>query len=296
MQDLNEQLDYYLGERFAFGGAGSDVGKARVVMFGVPLDATTSFKPGTRFGPNAVREASLDIEEYVRELGVNAVERAKVADVGSVWVSPGNIKGTLERLAELSSIIAKAGKVPFALGGEHTCTAGLIAPFAKDCVLVHFDAHADLHEEYRGDKLNHTSAIRRCIDAGVRPENIIQVGVRSLSKEEHDYVGKSKITELWAADIHGGLKKACGAIEAKTREKKVYVSFDLDVMDCSLVPATGTPEPGGLGFDEACALIGAVKGRVVGCDIMETARDAEMLTQVVAAKLIYRMLASFDFG
>ncbi|MBI4214970.1 agmatinase [archaeon] len=296
---VHPDLDYFLFLPFAFMGSQEPLDKARVVFFGIPLDATTSYKPGTRWGPNAAREASLEIDSYIPELGKAAYSKVETCDIGNVWVSPGNMKETLERIAELNRRLIGMGKIPFALGGEHTGTAGLTKPFAereKDLVLVYFDAHADLREEYKGDKINHTSSCRLAIENGIKPRNVFQIGIRSLSQDEHEYIKKNRVGVAYSTDIHYNLRRVCSDLEKFTRNKKVYVSFDLDAVDGALVPATGTPEPGGISFDEACSLIASVKGRVVGCDMMEIARDEYMLTPSVASKLIYRMLAYFDFG
>lgn len=274
---MRDDIDYYIGGPFAFGASKQPYESSRAVIYGVPLDATSSFKSGSRFGPNSIREASIAMEEPLK--------KAVHCDLGDMWVSPGNIAATIKRVSEFSEIIRNDKKVPIALGGEHTITVGSAKPF-KDAVFIYFDAHADLRDEYLGDKLCHATACRRLLDF-VPTQNILLVGVRSMCEEEDSFIKEQGIKLLHP----GELDKAAKDIEKFTKGKDVYVSLDIDVLDSPYAPGTGTPEPGGFLFRQLSHLLGCVSGKIVGADVVETGRDAELITPTSAAKLVYQILS-----
>jgi agmatinase len=282
-------LSPHLGPRFAFAGTSLDPAEARVVVFGVPLASTSSMKGGAQFGPNAIREASLHLEEFSPTKRKELWEHAAVADAGDIVVSRGDISKALSTVTDVTQHIAGEGKIPFMLGGEHTITAGAIRAFPVDTVLLWFDAHADLRERLDDDTVCHATAAKRALDY-LPDANLIEVGVRSLSVEEDALVRKNRIKLFTTSDVRKDDDLVARFISEATTNKNVYVSVDVDVLDSKLVPGTGTPEPGGLEYNELVKLLSAVRGKVVGMDIVEAARDAEMMTAVTAARLAYEML------
>jgi agmatinase len=284
-----------LGPEFVFSGQNFDYADARAVIFGVPWDSTTSFKPGARLGPDSIREASRQIWGYSPRSRREHWENARQHDVGDVLVTPGDANATLERVEQLASAVSTDGKIPIAMGGEHTLTLGTVkALAARKPVVVYFDAHPDMLDEYNGDKVCHATTLRR-IAGFLPPEDIVHVGTRAVGKEEHDFISENAITTLWARDVKTDLPTAVKTIEEKTRGRDVYVSVDIDVFDMPLVPATGTPEPDGLDYHQVVSLLDAVRGRVVGLDVVEVCRDADMLTPTMAAKTLFHALATMKF-
>jgi agmatinase len=272
-----EDFSYYVGAPFVFGGEQAELGKAKAVLFGFPFDSTVSFKPGTRFGPNALREASLQYEGA----GV------KTHDLGDMWVTPGNVEKTLARVTELTAGLLKLGKVPFGLGGEHTLSLGMLRAFPRDTAVVQFDAQPDLLDEYQGDRTCHVSAFRRVLDF-LPKKNLIQVGVRDPLQEEKEFIRKKKITSFTTEQARAsGFSQKLARL---TKGKRIYLSVDIDVLDPSIAPATGTPVPGGLTYAELSVLLSSISGRIVGADLCEVCRDPEYVTQLAGARLAYEVL------
>lgn len=278
-----------VGGRFL--GATDDYGEARVVLFGVPMDFTTSFRPGTRHGPARVREVSPGIEEFSsytgRELG-----DVPFYDAGDVAVTYGDVRASLERAAGAAAGILADRKVPFGLGGEHLVSLPLILAAAKAhprlCV-VHVDAHADLRPDYLGQAESHATVMRRVADR-VGPENIFQFGIRSGSREEWEF-GKSQ-TRFHPFEVLQPLRRALPELAGRP----IYVSIDIDVLDPAFAPGTGTPEPGGITSAELLAVVHALRGQqVVGCDIVEISPpyDQSERTAVMGALLVREALLSW---
>jgi len=282
-------LSAYSGPRFAFGGTPLDPEDAKVVIFGVPLASTVSYKSGTQFGPNAIREASLHIEQYNPQKQKELWEHIKYADFGDVVVPRSDMARALNRIESITREIVGNKKIPFMLGGEHTITAGAVRAFPDDTVLVWFDAHSDLREQLDEDTVCHATAAKRSLDH-LKLENLIQIGVRSMSVEEDERVRRERIKVFSSDDVKKDDDIVARFLGDATKSRNVYISLDIDVLDSKLVPGTGTPEPGGLEYNEVIKLLNAIKGKVVGMDLVEAARDSERLTETVAAKLAYEML------
>ena len=265
---------------------------ARTVLFGAPFDSTTSFRPGTRFGPHAVRSESFGLESYSPYLDRDLIDAA-VLDSGDVDVSYGNTQLTLLAIEERATEILTAGKRPFLIGGEHLVTLGAVRAAVKQCPdlhIVHFDAHADLRDDYLGAKLSHACVLRRCHEL-VGDGRIFQFGIRSGDREEFRW-GKNHVT-THKFDFTG-LEETLEAL----RGKPVYFTVDLDVMDPSVFPGTGTPEPGGVTFDEArrAATMVCRDADVVACDACELSPhyDATGASTAAAGKLIREMLLALE--
>ena len=228
-----------------FIGCGKPFDEAKVVLFGAPYDSTTSFRPGTRFGPSAMRAESFGIETYSMLADRDLEEDACVFDSGDLELPFGAPDRALDMIEGRAEEILAAGKIPFLLGGEHLVTLGAVRAAAKrhpGLVIVHFDAHADLREEYLGVKLSHACVIRRCHDI-LGDGRIFQFGIRSGTRDERRFMRDGHVaTELFSDATLG---EAVGRIGPET---PVYLTIDMDVLDPSEFPGTGTQEAGGLSY------------------------------------------------
>ena len=243
--------------------------EADVVLFGAPYDSTTSFRPGTRFGPAAMRMESFGIETYSPLQDRDIVDDASVFDSGDLELPFGAPEPALAMIEERAEEILSAGKVPFLLGGEHLVTLGSVRAVARrhpDLRIIHFDAHADLREDYLGNPLSHACVLRRCHDI-LGDGRIFQFGIRSGTREEFRFMRDGHVkTEPFAAstvrDVVAELEKS-GA--------PVYLTVDMDVLDPSEFPGTGTQEAGGLRYGELVGAVREVLSRlnVVGLDNVE---------------------------
>lgn len=279
-----ERLDRFLG-------ASDDYASARVALFGVPLDLTTSYRPGARFGPARLREASYGLEEwsYHQEVGLDEVA---FCDLGDVALPLGQLEASLAAAGRVAERVVADGKIPFMVGGEHLSTLPVLQAVARrhpDLVLVHLDAHADLREEYLGNRLSHATVIRRCLEH-VAPRGLYQFGIRSGTREEYEYARRH--ARLWPHQVLEPLRAAVGDLGGRP----VYVTLDLDVLDPAFAPGTGTPEPGGVDVREllqALRVLGSL--RVVGFDLVEAAPDLDPTgrTAVVGALVVREALLAF---
>lgn len=269
--------------------------KAVIIPFG--LENSVSYEGGTAAGPEAIIKASPQIELFDDELWSEPHRRYALQTRRPVKIK----KSIPDALDQLEGIVAEelaAGKFPFILGGEHSLTPGAIRPFLKKhkkLVLLHFDAHADLRDGYDGEHYSHAAAIRRCLDyPGVRT---VSIGIRNLSAGEAVYYEKNKkrITIFWGRDR---AKWKVADIMRALGNDPVYLTFDIDGFDSSIMPATGTPEPGGFFWEDALAIIRAAcrTKNVVGGDLVELApRKSLHACDFLAAKLVFKILG-YRFG
>lgn len=273
----------------SFIGADSAFADADVVIFGAPYDSTTSFRPGTRFGPAAIRSESFGIETYSPYQDKDLESDARVCDDGDLELPFGAPDRALDMIEEKASEILDAGKVPFLLGGEHLVTLGAVRAAAKrhpDLRIIHFDAHADLREDYLGVRLSHACVLRRCHDI-LGDGRIWQFGIRSGTRDEFKFMRDGHVvTEPFSIKTLASLSFPEGT--------PVYLTVDLDVLDPSEFPGTGTQEAGGLRFAE---LLGALtdilsRFRVVALDNVELspALDASGRSTALACKLLREQL------
>lgn len=261
--------------------------ESKVVIYGAPFDSTTSFRPGTRFASQAMRPDSYGLETYSTYQDKDMEDYAYF-DFGDLELPFGNAERALKMIEEFSDEVLADGKMPVMIGGEHLVTLGAVRSVAKkydDLHIIHFDAHADLREDYMGEKLSHASVMRRCWEI-VGDDRIYQFGIRSGSKEEV-YWGKEHVyTRNFDAET---LKE----IAEKLEGKNVYVTIDLDVLDPSIFPGTGTPEAGGITFREMIAGIKAMKNlNIVAFDVNELSPhyDQSGVSTAVACKVLREML------
>ena len=265
--------------------------KAVVVPFG--LEKTVSYGGGTKYGPSEIIKASHQVELYDEDLNCEPYKK-----IGIKTLKPFKIKNridqALNQIEKINEYLLNKNIFPMVLGGEHSITPGCIRPFVKKykkLCLLHFDAHADLRQSYNGNKYSHASAIRRCLDNN--NVNIISFGIRNISSSEVIYLNKNKkrMNIFWAKDKK---KWDLNYFKKIIKNKKVYITFDIDSFDLSLMPATGTPEPGGLFWDETINIIkiACKASNVVGADINELAPIKGFPGyNFLAAKLAYKILS-----
>ena len=251
-----------------FIGCDKPFASSRVVLFGAPYDSTTSFRPGTRFGPSAMRAESFGIETYSMLADRDLDEDADVFDSGDLELPFGAPDRALEMIEERAAEIFEAGKIPFLLGGEHLVTLGAVRAAAKrhpDLVVIHFDAHADLREDYLGVKLSHACVFRRCHDI-LGDGRIFQFGIRSGTRDERQFMRDGHVTTELFSD-----STLADVIEKIGSEVPVYLTVDMDVLDPSEFPGTGTQEAGGLTYTQLVSDVRFVcsKLNVVALDNVE---------------------------
>ena len=272
--------------------------KENVVVIPFGLEKTVSYGGGTSKGPEEIIKASHQVELFDEDLNKEPYKNIGIKTLKPFPIKK-NIIDALKQIENINTSLLKKGKFPLVLGGEHSLTPGSIRPFIKKfgkICLLHFDAHADLRNSYNGNKFSHASAIRRCLDhPGV---SVVSFGIRNISLSEIPFLNKNKkrISIFWAKDkMKWNLKKFKKII----KNKKIYLTFDVDGLDLSLMPATGTPEPGGLFWDETIKIIkiAARSSHIVGADINELSPIKGFDSyNFLAAKLAYKIIAySFEF-
>ena len=273
-----------------FIGCESSFEEASIVLYGAPFDSTTSFRPGARFGPAAMRHESFGLETYSPYQDKDLTD-IKVFDGGDLELCFGSPESALNDIENFSSKILGSGKLPCMIGGEHLVTLGAVRAAVKkypDLHIIHFDAHADLRDDYLGQKLSHACVMRRCHEL-VGDGKIFQFGIRSGDREEFLW-GKNHVTTN-KFDFTG-LEK----IGEKILNKPVYFTLDLDVLDPSCFPGTGTPEAGGVSFTELMSAIKSVSAlNVVGIDVNELSPmlDQSGASTALACKLLREILLYF---
>ena len=261
--------------------------EARTVIFGAPFDSTTSFRPGARFASRAMRSESFGLETYSPYQDKDLVDYA-IMDSGDPELCYGNPKKALKDIERYTAKILADGKMPLMIGGEHLVSLGAITAAAAkypDLHILHFDAHTDLRDEYLGEKLSHASVMRRAWDL-VGDGRIYQFGIRSGEKSEFEWAKEhTHLTKFDFAGLGGAVKNLQG--------KPVYFTIDLDVLDPSVFPGTGTPEAGGVTFIQLLdAVLAAANLNIVACDINELAPvyDQSGASTAVALKVLREML------
>jgi len=290
--------ELFVSQPNVFSGVQKDYDKADYVILGVPFDATSTYRSGARFGPNAIRQASLNIETYSFRTGLD-VENLRLHDLGDLHVSTDTRK-TLNILELVIRDIIKANKVPVAIGGEHTITLGIAKGFGSKIprtAVVSFDAHLDLRNEFLGLKLSHTTFMRR-INEETKPAKIIEVGTRSVCKEELAYAKKAGIEFLTTQQIRKeGSQRAAERLKEKLAEHEhIYLSIDMDILDPAYVPAVQNPEADGLEMHVLLDILESIcDTRVMGFDVLEIAPSYDQgITAIQTAKVIFEVLCNLQ--
>lgn len=272
-----------------FIGCESSFEEASIVLYGAPFDSTTSFRPGARFGPSAMRHESFGLETYSPYQDKDLID-ISVFDSGDLELCFGSSEIALSDIQKRAEEILKAEKFPLLLGGEHLVTLGAVrAAAAKypDLHIIHFDAHADLRDDYLGAKLSHACVLRRCYEI-VGDGHIHQFCIRSGEREEFQFA--SRHTDFHPFTFEG-LEETVR--ELKEKQVSVYFTIDLDCMDPSVFPGTGTPEAGGVSFLELLKAIRTVsQANLVGADVNELAPmlDASGVSTATACKVLRELL------
>ena len=289
----------YLSPKKGFLGIDAELTRSpQVIVVPFGLEKTVSYGGGTKNGPKEIIKASHQVELFDEELN-----KEPYKEIGIKTLKPFTIKNKIEsaldQLSKINEDILSSNKFPLVFGGEHSITPGSIKPFAKkydEITLLHFDAHADLRESYQGEKFSHASAIKRCLD--YKNLKVVSFGIRNLSKEEMDFYNdnRDRIEIFWGKD-----KKTwdLSQIDKFFKNKNVYITFDVDGFDASIMPATGTPEPGGMLWEDVLPIIKKVCqiSNVVGADINELAPIKNFDSyNFLVAKLAYKIISySFEF-
>ncbi len=265
--------------------------EANVVIFGAPFDGTTSFRPGTRFGPNAIRNESFGIETYSPYQDADLTDM-KICDIGDLELPFGNTRRVLDRIQETTAEILEGDKIPVMLGGEHLITLGAMEAVVKkypDVHILHLDAHTDLREEYLGEPLSHSAVIKRVWDM-IGDNRIFQFGIRSGERYEFEFAKKHTVMQKFNLD-------GFSEVVEKLKDKPVYFTLDLDILDPSVFSGTGTPEAGGVSYMELQnAVMQLKKLHIVGCDINELAPsyDASGVSTAVACKIVREIMLTLQ--
>lgn len=284
--------------KYAFSSQLTDEVDEGYAIMGIPFDSTTSYKPGARHGPNAVREASYNFESY--NLSFNRQLTVANYDIGDVQVNYGNYQKTNHMIKDTVKTVLEMGLKPIAIGGEHTITNGVIDAihdydedlFSKMTV-VHFDAHFDMRDEYLGEKYSHATVLRRVHE--LNPKEIIQLGIRSAEYEEYEYVKQEdNITYYTSYNIQD--KKEEILKELEKIKSPIYITVDIDVLDPAYAPSVGTPSPCGITPRDLEDMIRVLSLKnTLGLDVVEV--SSNMFgdpTSINAAKVIYDYLCLQD--
>ncbi|CAM5365114.1 agmatinase [Bacillus safensis FO-36b] [Bacillus safensis subsp. safensis] len=267
---------------------------AKVILYGMPMDWTVSYRPGSRFGPNRIREVSIGLEEYSPYLD-RELHEVPFFDAGDIPLPFGNAQKSLDLIEEYVDSILEKGKFPLGMGGEHLVSWPVFRAMYKkypDLAIIHMDAHTDLREEYEGEPLSHSTPIRK-VAGLIGAENVFSFGIRSGMKEEFEWAKEAGM-HISKFEVLEPLKQ----VLPKLKGRPVYVTIDIDVLDPAHAPGTGTVDAGGITSKELLASIHSIAGsdvQVVGADLVEVAPvyDHSDQTANTASKLLREMLLGF---
>ena len=289
----------YLSPKKGFLGIDAELNRSpQVIVVPFGLEKTVSYGGGTKNGPKEIIKASHQVELFDEELNKEPYKEIGIKTLKPFLIK-NKIRSALDQLSKINEDILSSEKFPLVFGGEHSITPGSIKPFAKkydEITLLHFDAHADLRESYQGEKFSHASAIKRCLD--YKNLKVVSFGIRNLSKEEMNFYNdnRDRIEIFWGKDKQTW---DLSRLDKFFKNKNVYITFDVDGFDASIMPATGTPEPGGMFWEDVLPIIKKVCqiSNVVGADINELAPIKNFNSyNFLVAKLAYKIISySFEF-
>lgn len=281
----------YLEKKAAFMASSDKLDECEKVIIGIPMDLTTSFRPGTRLAPFRIREVSEGIEEY-SVYQDKSLEDISFYDAGDIAIPYGNVEESLRRIEEVASFFLKSGKKVFALGGEHLVSLPLIKAYKKfypDLAVIQFDAHADLRLDYLGESFSHATVMRKVVEI-IGPGNLYQLGIRSGTREEMEYAVLN--TNMYL----NRLSSAVEEVKERVGRRKVYITLDIDVLDPAFAPGTGTPEAGGFSSRELFEVLLALRDLdIVGFDLVEISPPYEQNdnTSLLGAKILREVLLAY---
>jgi agmatinase len=290
--------ELFVSQTNVFSGLQKPFEKADYIIVGVPFDVTSTYRTGARFGPSAIRQASLNIETYSFRAGLD-VEDLRLHDLGDLNIHTDTRK-TLEMLELVTKDIIEARKTPVTIGGEHTITLGVVKGLgnkASKTAIVSFDAHLDLRNEFLGLKLSHTTFMRRTNEEA-KPAKIFEVGTRAVCKEELAYAKKAGIEFFTTQQIRkeGSEQTAKRLKEKLARYENIYLSIDMDALDPAYAPAAQNPEADGLEMWTLLDVLGRIcDERVVGFDVLEIAPNYDQgVSAIQAAKVIFETMCYLE--
>jgi len=269
-----------------FADAESNFNDAEFVIFGVPYDKTSSFRRGASQAPKEIRQAGWNFETYYLKTGVD-LKDIKFHDYGDIDVKNDKPEVMIRKVREFTSKLLEKNKFPIAIGGEHSITTGIIQAFSKDIAVLSLDAHIDFRQQYENEPYNHACAIRRIADH-VDINNIAVFGVRSAEKEEFDEAKKNRLFYIDSFFIrNNGIKKAIDETKKHLKNKRVYLSLDIDVIDPAYAPGTSTPEPFGITPFDVLECIESFSSQLIGFDVVEVCPPFDKgETALLAAKFV----------
>ena len=292
MKDIPEKSKpIFNSEGAIYMNAKREITNSQIGIFGVPYDGTTSFKPGSRFGPSAIREVSNGLETYCPQLNLD-LQKIKFTDFGCLEIPFGAPEPVIQLVKTCTKQILSQGLKPLMLGGEHSISSGAVEAMVQqhhDLILVQLDAHADLRKEWLGSRYSHACAMSRCLDI-LPSKQLFQVGIRSGTHEEFQELNMhNRLVSITTGESAKSLKKALSPFLGKP----IYISIDLDWFDPSVIPGTGTPEPGGYSWNDFAEVIDVLKEhKIVAGDIVELAPqlDPSGISSITAAKVTRSLL------
>ena len=290
-----KDLSLFNNDGAIFMGAQRSIDQCSVSLLGVPYDGTCCFRPGARFGPSSVREDSYGIETYCPQLNLD-LEDINFADIGSLDVPLGDAKLTLDYISDATNILLKNNLKPLIIGGEHSITSGVIKSIVTnypDLIMLQLDAHADLRDEWLGSKFSHACTMKRCLEI-LPSKKIFQIGIRSGTKSEFLEMNNSKrLIQHTLGENAKSLEEALKSFKGTP----IYLTFDLDWFDPSIMPGTGTPEPGGYFWGDFAAIINVIKSHnLIGADVVELSPklDHTGISSILTAKVIRSLIMLLD--
>ncbi len=290
-----KDLSLFNNDGAIFMGAQRNIDQCKVSLLGVPYDGTCCFRPGARFGPSAVREDSYGIETYCPQLNLD-LEDIKFTDVGSLDLPLGDAKLTIDYVQEATNILLKNNLKPLIIGGEHSITSGVIKSIITNypkLIMIQLDAHADLRDEWLGSKYSHACTMKRCLEI-LPSKKIFQIGIRSGTKAEFLEMNNTKrLIQHTFGEKATSLEEALKSFKGRP----IYLTFDLDWFDPSIMPGTGTPEPGGYFWRDFAAIIDVIKSHnLIGADVVELSPklDNTGISSILAAKVIRSLIMLLD--
>ena len=280
-----------------------DVGQVDVGVLGVPFDAGVTYRPGARFGPSAVREASRLLQGYNQFQDISPFKVQQVADLGDVNANPFNIEAAITSIERRATEVTQDGTRLITIGGDHTIALPLLRAAARvhgPVALLHFDAHLDTWDTYFGQPYTHGTPFRRAHEEGLlSKEHLSHVGIRANLHQQEDMTNDKELGfgVISTVDVaERGISEVVGSLKQRIGDVPVYVSIDIDVLDPSHSPGTGTPEPGGLTSLEMIRILrGIADLNIIGADVVEVSPsyDWAQLTSLAASTLIYELISMF---
>lgn len=283
--------ELYCTKNTGFLNANTSYEDSEFIVLGVPLDMTSSYIPGARFGPDSIRRASINIETFDYDTCFDA-RYVKLADIGDIDVDYSSIELTLEKVTKVVSEILSDSKKPVILGGEHTLTLG-VCRAVKPCFMICFDAHLDLRDEYAGARISHASFMRKIIKEE-EVEKILFIGARAFSQEEFKFIKNNKehrvitSSEVYKNELPSLIKIIN---DEASSYPQVYISIDMDVLEPAFSPSVGNPEPGGLTYNFVSTIIENLNNSITGVDVTEVTPLYNVdITSIYAAKLLFKLI------